>query len=168
LYVTLLSLTLAGCGDDGLEEVRHYVRTVHADMKPRVDPAPELKLQESFAYAANALPDPFSISNLKPQGLAGGKGGSGPRPDPNRRKEALEDYPLDSLKMVGTLTRGKQSWVIIQAPDGTVHRVTKGNHLGQNFGMITKVAEEKIDVVELIQGSMGDWVEREATLTLVE
>jgi type IV pilus assembly protein PilP len=86
----------------------------------------------------------------------------------NRRKEPLEDFPLDALKMVGTLSRGKQSWAVIQAPDGTVHRVQKGNYLGQNFGRIKRVSEEKVDLVELVQGAMGEWVEREASLAIQE
>jgi type IV pilus assembly protein PilP len=150
-----------------LEEVREFVKNAHADKKPKVEPLPELKTQESFVYAATGLVDPFSVANLKPQSL-GPKGASGPRPDPTRRKEPLEDYPLDSLKMVGTLVRGKQAWAIVQAPDGTVHRAKKGDHLGQNFGMVTKVTEEKVDLIELIQSSLGDWVEREANLSLAE
>jgi type IV pilus assembly protein PilP len=159
---------LAGCADDGLDEVRSFVQTAHADKKPRVEPLPELKVQETFLYNPADLADPFSAVNLRPQGIAGKAGGGGPRPDPNRRKEPLEDYPLDSLKMVGTLQRGKQYWAVIQAPDGTVQRVKSGDHMGQNFGMITKITDEKIEVIELIQGSLGDWVEREASLALSE
>jgi type IV pilus assembly protein PilP len=70
--------------------------------------------------------------------------------------------------MVGTLMRGKQAWAVIQAPDGTVHRAQLGDHLGQNSGMIRKITEEKVDLIELIQGAMGDWVEREASLALLE
>jgi type IV pilus assembly protein PilP len=162
-----LCLILSGCGSDGLEEVREFVKNAHADKKPKVEPLPELKTQESFVYGATGLVDPFSVANLKPQSL-GPKGAAGPRPDPTRRKEPLEDYPLDSLKMVGTLVRGKQAWAIVQAPDGTVHRAKKGDHLGQNFGMVTKVTEEKVDLIELIQSSLGDWVEREANLSLAE
>ncbi len=167
LTIVLLGFLLTACGDDGLQDVREFVKNAHADKKPRVEPLPELKVQESFAYNPSSLPDPFASVNLRPQSAGAGKGG-GPRPDPNRRKEPLEDYPLDSLKMVGTIVKGKQAWVIVQAPDGTVHRAKTGDHLGQNFGMITKVTEEKIDVIELIQGSLGDWVEREAGLALSE
>ncbi len=168
-FVTVVSLgiLLTACGDDGLQDVREFVKNAHADKKPRVEPLPELKVQETFVYNPASLTDPFSAVNLRPQSAGAGKG-SGPRPDPNRRKEPLEDYPLDSLKMVGTIMKGKQAWVIVQAPDGTVHRAKTGDHLGQNFGMITKVTEEKVDVIELIQGSLGDWVEREAGLALAD
>ncbi|MEW6330125.1 MAG: pilus assembly protein PilP [Pseudomonadota bacterium] len=161
----LFCVTLAGCSSDGLEDLRDFVQNAHADRKPRVEPLPEIKMQETFIYSSTNLPDPFAAFNLKPQSQ---QSASGPRPDPNRRKEPLEDYPLDSLKMVGTLTRGKQAWAVIQAPDGTVHRAQVGDHMGQNSGMINKITEEKIDLIELIQGTMGDWIEREANLTLLE
>ncbi len=131
-----------------------------------MEPLPELKTQETFVYNPAGLPDPFTAYNLKPK-IAEGKGG-GPRPDPNRRKEPLENYPLESLKMVGTLERGKQIWAVITAPDGTVYRAKTGDHLGQNFGMITKITEDKVSIIELIQGSLGDWTERDASLTLAD
>lgn len=165
LITSLVCVSLSGCSSDGLEDLREFVNTAHADRKPRVEPLPEIKMQETFIYNSADLPDPFAAFNLKPQSQ---KSASGPRPDPNRRKEPLEDYPLDSLKMVGTLARGKQAWAVIQAPDGTVHRAQIGDHLGQNSGMINKITEEKVDLIELIQGAAGDWVEREANLTLLE
>jgi type IV pilus assembly protein PilP len=161
----ILCVALAGCSSDGLDDLRDFVKNAYADRKPKVEPLPEIKMQETFIYNSNNLPDPFALFNLKPQAQ---KSASGPRPDPNRRKEPLEDYPLDSLKMVGTLMRGKQAWAVIQAPDGTVHRAQLGDHLGQNSGMIRKITEEKVDLIELIQGAMGDWVEREASLALLE
>ena len=163
--ISLFGLVLSGCSSDGLDDLREFVKNAYADRKPKVEPLPEIKMQETFIYNPTNLADPFATFNLNPQSQ---KSASGPRPDPNRRKEPLEDYPLDSLKMVGTLMRGKQVWAVIQAPDGTVHRAQKGDHLGQNSGMISKITEEKIDLIELIQGTMGDWVEREANLTLVE
>ena len=165
IMASFVCITLSGCSSDGLEDLREFVSTAYADKKPRVEPLPEIKTQETFIYNAANLVDPFASFNLTPQGQ---KSASGPRPDPNRRKEPLEDYPLDSLKMVGTLSRGKQAWAVIQAPDGTVHRAQIGDHLGQNSGMINKITDEKVDLIELIQGTMGDWVEREANLTLLE
>ncbi len=161
-------LLLAACGSDDLDEVRDFVKNAHADKKPKVEPLPEIKTQESFAYNSANLPDPFASFNLKPSAGNKGAGAGVAGPDPNRRKEPLEDYPLDSLKMVGTISRGKQSFAIIQAPDGTVHRAKTGDHMGQSSGLVTKVTEEKINLIELIQGPLGDWVEREASLSLLE
>ncbi len=166
--VGLSCLLLVACGSDDLDEVRDFVKNAHSDKKPKVEPLPEIKTQESFAYNSTNLADPFAAFNLKPA-VSNAKGtGASAGPDANRRKEPLEDYPLDALKMVGTLMRGKQAWAVIQAPDGTVHRVKTGEHMGQNFGLITKVTEEKVDLIELIQGPTGDWVERDASLSLLE
>ena len=167
MFGASLCVVLTGCGSDGLDDLREFVKNERANKKPRVEPLPEIKTQETFIYSAADKTDPFAALNLKPQGQPGKTAGIG-GPDPNRRKEALEEYPLDALKMVGTLFRGKQAWAVIMAPDGTVHRAQIGNHLGQNFGQITRISEEKVEVIELIQGSMGDWVEREAGIALVE
>ena len=158
-------LVLSSCSSDGLDDLREFVKNAHADKKPKVDPLPEIKMQETFAYDSANLADPFAVFNFK---KLAAKNIGGPRPDANRRKEPLEDFPLDSLKMVGTLSRGKQSWVVIQAPDGTVHRAQVGDHMGQDFGMVSKISDEKVDLVELIQGNLGDWVEREASIPLQE
>jgi len=166
LVTSLLCVSLSGCSSDGLEDLREFVANAYADKKPKVEPLPEIKMQETFLYNSVNLSDPFALFNLRPQ--QGQKTASGPRPDPNRRKEPLEDYPLDALKMVGTLMRGKQVWAVIQAPDGTVYRAQVGDHLGQNSGMVSKINEEKVDLIELIQGASGDWVEREANLALIE
>lgn len=163
----LLLSAVAGCGDDGMDDLRQFVATAHAGKTPKVEPLPEIKTQEPFAYAAVKLSDPFATFNLRAQDAKAGAG-SGPRPDMNRRKEPLEEYPLDALKMVGTLSRGKQAWAVIQAPDGTVHRAGVGHHLGQNFGTITRITEEKINLIELVQGTLGDWVEREASVALAD
>lgn len=164
--LVLVLVLLAGCSSDGLDDLRDFVKNAHADRKPKIEPLPEIKPYEAFAYAASDLTNPFSPSNLRPQSLQAKL--SGPRPDMNRRKEPLEDFPLDALKMVGTLSKGKQSWGIIQTTEGAVYRVQAGNHLGQNFGRITRVTDEKIDLVELIQGALGEWVEREASIAIQE
>ncbi len=164
--VLVLPLLLAACGGDGMDDLREFMRTAHADKKPKVEPLPEIKPAESYQYSASQMPDPFSSVNLRPTLAA--QHGSGPRPDPNRRREPLEDYPLDSLKMVGTLSRGSQFWAVIAAPDGTVHRVQQGNYLGQNFGRIRGITEDKVDIIELTQTTIGDWVQREAKLAIEE
>ncbi len=166
-FVGVVVAVLTGCADDGVDrDLQEFIATASAGKNPKVEPLPEIKTQEPFAYAAAKLVDPFAALNLKTQVARGA--GSGPRPDINRRREPLEEFPLDALKMVGTLARGKQAWAVLQAPDGTVHRAGVGNHLGQNFGTITRVTEEKVSIIELIQGTLGDWVEREASVALAE
>lgn len=162
-----MAILIAGCGSDGMDDLRQFVKTAHADRKPTVEPIPEMKPYERFIYAASTMVDPFAPFNLKPLGTAA-SANTGPRPDLNRHKEALEEYPLDSLKMVGTLARGKEVWAVLQAPDGSVHRAQRGNFVGQNFGRVIKITEEKMDLVEIIPGSVGNWVEREASIAIVQ
>lgn len=160
LLLAIMAVSLVGCGGDNMADLRDFVKNAYADRKPKVEPLPVIKPTEPFAYAAGSLEDPFSRLNLRPQTTQGGI-----RPDMNRRKEPLEAYPLDSLKMVGTISRGKQVWAIVDAPDG-IHKVQVGNHMGQNFGLVTKITEDKIKLTELIQGPTGDWIERGASLAL--
>lgn len=160
-----LCLGLVGCGSDGLDDLREFVQNAHADSKPKVEPVPEIKPYEAYPYSATNLTDPFASTNLKPLATPTAQG---PRPDIQRRREALEEYPLDALKMVGTLARERQRWAIIMAPDGTVHRAHVGSFMGQNFGKVVKIADEKIELVELIPSPVGDWIEREASIALAE
>lgn len=164
----LFAIGLTGCESSArTDDLRQFVANAHAGLEPRVEPLPEVKPHEVFTYAAADRVDPFSPTNLKPKITAGPATG-GPRPDLNRRREPLEEYPLDALRMVGTLERADQAWVVVRAPDGTVHRAGVGDHIGQNFGTIRRISEDKVEIVELIQGAIGNWIEREATLALAE
>ena len=162
--VAILCVALSGCGSDGMDDLRDWVAKERKGRKPRVEPLPEIKIQESFIYSADDMADPFAPFNLKPTGPRGKK----ICPGCDRRQEPLEAYPLDALRMVGTLSRGNQSWAVIQAPDGAVHRAKIGDHMGQNFGMVTNISEESVNLVELIQNPLGDWIEREANLAIAE
>jgi len=166
ILLTIVTGLLTACGSDGLDDLREFVNNAHKNRKPRVEQLPEVKAQQKFSYSAEEGTDPFGTFNLKPRGTS--TASSGPRPDLNRRREPLEDYPLDSLKMVGTLTRSRQSWVVLQAPDGTVHRAQVGNHIGQNFGRVVTITEAKVELVELVQNPLGDWIERKASLSIEE
>ena len=94
-------------------------------------------------------------------------GGGGIAPDLNRRKEPLEAFPLEQLKMVGTLSQGKDTYALVRA-DKTLYRVKKGNYMGQNFGLITDVTDSEIKLKEIVQDSAGDWAERQSVLPLLE
>lgn len=161
----LAAALLAGCGSD-VEDLREFTRTAHANQVPKIEPVPELKPQDTYTYAAANLPDPFAAGKLRPEGQ---RAASAAQTVSNRRKEPLEEYPLDALKMVGTLVRGTQSWAIIRAPDGTVHRAQVGNYVGQYLGKITRISEARVDVLELIPGGGGSGlVEREAALAIAD
>ena len=158
-------LALSGCADKRMNDLESFVANTHKDRKPRVEPLPRIKPTPTFEYTASELVDPFSQANLiqrrpTPDG--------GPAPDPTRRKEPLEQFPLDALSMVGTLSDTESSWAIIRAPDGTVHRAGEGNYLGQNYGEIKAVKDTEVEIVELVPDVNGGWMERDATLAIVQ
>jgi len=165
-----LALWLAGCGGDKetFEDLQTYTDNLYKNRRPVVEPLPVFRPHAGYAYSAADLPDPFAPSNLQPARAAGRSAGGGRAPNPNRRKEPLEAYPLDSLTMVGTLTKGKQTWAIIRAPDGTVHHAQVGNYVGENFGLITAISEARVSITELIPGPGGSWIERKASLTITD
>ena len=153
-----VALSLAGCGD-GTADLRTEIEK--AKMRPggRIEPLPEVAPYESYAYSMAGERSPFL------QSLAGDTG-SGPRPDSKRPREYLEQYPLDTLKMVGTLKRGGSHYGLVQTKDGLIHRVVPGNHLGQNDGRITSVNDARIAVVEIVPDGLGGYIERQAALAL--
>ena len=95
-------------------------------------------------------------------------GGGGIQPDLTRRKEPLEAYPLENLRMVGTLQQNKSNFALVKTPDNNLFRVKVGNYMGQNFGLITEISESTIKLKELVQDSSGDWTERVSTMTLID
>jgi type IV pilus assembly protein PilP len=148
-----------------MQDLQEFTKNATRGKKPRIEPLPKIRPHKTFVYEAQRLNDPFSRANLARPKPAPSKGES---PDLNRRKEPLERYPLDSLRMVGTLSQKQDQWVVLRAPDGTVHRVQEGNFVGQNYGVIVAIKETKTRVREMIQGPNGNWVKREASIAIVK
>lgn len=158
----LLSLGLASCGGDGMDDLKRFVSESGEGLRGKIEPLPEIKPYESFAYNAFDLPDPF-----KPRKLMPGKGG-GLQPNLSRPKERLEEYPLESLKMVGTLKQNNVTYGLVKTSDGSLYRVKIGNYMGQNFGIITKITETEIVMTEIAQDTTGNWIERNTSINLAE
>jgi type IV pilus assembly protein PilP len=158
----VIVLGLTGCGGGGMEDLRTFVAETGKDMQGKIEPLPEVKAYEPFTYDAFDLPDPF-----KPRKLSTG-GGGGIQPDLTRPKEPLEAFSLETLKMVGTLSKNGVIHVVIKTPDNAIYHVRKGNYVGQNFGLITKISDSEVTLREIVQDSAGDWSERTSTLILQE
>lgn len=156
-------IALGGCSSE-IDELKQFVRESDKGLPRKVEPLPAVKPFEPFTYEGFDLPDPF-----KPRKLSAPKEGvgGGLAPDLNRRKEPLEAFPLEQLKMVGTLSQGKDTYALVRA-DKTLYRVKKGNYMGQNFGLITDVTDNEIKLKEIVQDSAGDWAERQSVLPLLE
>jgi type IV pilus assembly protein PilP len=168
LAAAIACLALAGCGERHLDEVKEFVKNSDTTLKPgRVPPLPEVKPYEPFTYNAYDLTDPFKPRQITPPKVAGGEGTIKP-PPADRRKEPLEAYPLENLRMVGTLQQKKEIYAVVKTPDNRLFRVRPGNYLGQNFGRITGITESSIKLKEIIQDGGGDWKEEEKSLQLQE
>jgi type IV pilus assembly protein PilP len=127
----------------------------------RLEPIPQIKPYEPFAYNAFDLPDPF-----KPRKIEPAKGGSKLAPDLARRREPLESFPLESLTMVGTLERNKAVFALVRTPEKDIYQVRAGNYLGQDYGVIVGISDTDIKLRELVQDGAGDWTERTSSLQL--
>ena len=159
-------LLLVACSGDQHQDLTSYINDVKSRKQGRIKGLPEIKPYESFSYDPSSLRDPFTLfideqeqAPVIDDGL---------RPDSNRKREALEKFPLDSLVFVGNLERNGKRWALISAPDDTVYRIQPGNHLGQNFGEILSISETKIAIKEIIPNGTGGWVDREVSLQLTE
>lgn len=163
--IALVQVT--ACSDSGMSDLHSYVRSVKARPAARIPPLPEFKMYETFTYSALDLRDPFALFENEAE-IIGPETPiySGPKPDENRNKETLEQYPLDTLRFVGQLEKDDDNWAIVTSPDKLVHRVKTGNYIGQNYGRITEISETEMKVIELVPDGMGGWIEREAALSL--
>ncbi|AWI75932.1 MAG: pilus assembly protein PilP [Azoarcus sp.] len=163
-FLLLIScIALTGCADDQ-EDIQSWMAEQSAGMRGVVKPLPEIKVFSVVDYAGAALIEPFKASRIEPERK---NGGGGLRPDPDRRREPLEAYPLESLRMVGILTQDNVSQALIQA-DKSLYRVKAGNYLGQDYGVITAVTDSSVELRELVEDVNGDWVERASSLQLQE
>lgn len=161
IAIAVCALGLSAC-DPGTRDLENYIADVKQRPAPPLEPLPVMKQFESFVYSAQGLRDPFTA----PQTREDAARGDGPRPDPNRRKEVLEAFPLDGLDMVGTLGTGETLVALVMDPGRVVHRVRVGNYLGQSDGRIVAIREDGLEIVELVADGAGGWLERPARLAL--
>lgn len=166
MVTVLAGFGVAGCGGD-MDDLDRYINEVKARPGGRIEPLPEITPYEIFTYMADreGLRSPFVPDSPQP-----GQGGPGndTRPDPDRSREFLEQFPLDTLRMVGTMALGETSYGLIQTSDGLIHRVLPGNYMGQNDGRIVSVNESEIQLVEIISDGIGGYLEREAAVGLAD
>lgn len=158
-------IALSAC-ERGLDDLEQRVAEVKARKSEQIDPVPQPKQFDAFAYVAAERRDPFQ--QTRPDNSTAVSASSGPRPDLNRSREPLEEYPLDSLRMQGVIETPRSVYALVAAPDGVIHRVTVGNHLGQNFGQVKSITETEIALAEIVPDGFGGWVSRPASLALAE
>ena len=176
LVVLSATLLLGGCVSRDISDLEVWTQEVLTRPGGRIQPLPEIKPYEAYAYASgeqNAR-DPFEPFYQKRQteevikqenvGLTKEMEAE----IKNRNREELEQFELDSLRMVGTIDNVDDNWAIITDPDRTVHRVRVGNYMGRNIGKIVNIFEDRVELREIVQDSSGRWEERQAAIVLVE
>jgi len=157
-FLSASLLTACGKSTDDLEA---WVTEVKARKPTPIEPIPQMKQYEAFIYQESGRRSPFEAP-------AAPASTSTARPDMNRNKEPLEEFPIDALRLVGTIDSKGVVYALIKAPDGVVHRVTKKNHLGQNYGQIVGISESEISLLELVPDGFGGWIQRQASLALTQ
>lgn len=162
----MVPLLLAGCANTDMSDLQSFVEEVKSRPPSGIEPIPEVKQVIGFVYTAKNRRDPFTRQEDETAATETVLD-NGIRPDPNRRKEELESYALDSLRMVGTLEQNEETWGLVKTADGTIHRVAPGNYMGQNDGKITRISEEKIELIELVPTGSG-FLEKEVAVALGE
>ncbi len=167
LLCCLLPALLAACGDGGIPEVRQWMDETRRQTRVVVPKLTEPKKFTPFTYAGKSATDPYSPAKFVNAMNTPAASGNRFQPNLDRRREPLEAFPLDNLKMVGTLRKQSASFVLLQA-ENTVHQAKVGTYIGQNFGRITRITDSEVELKEIVQDASGEWVERTAKLELQE
>jgi type IV pilus assembly protein PilP len=168
MLLSPLLFGLAGCGDGGVPEVKQWMEDVRRQTVIAVPKIVEPKKFTPFTYSGKNEVDPYSPAKLS-AALAKLKNNSssGLKPDLERRKELLEAYPLDIIKMVGTLEKPGLNYALLQV-EKSVFQAKVGNYIGQNFGLITRITDSEVQLKEIVRDAAGEWTERQAKLELQE
>lgn len=162
----LLATLLAGCGDSDVREVRDWMEQVKHDTRPAVKPLPEPKDFLPYAYGARQAVDPFNPNKLLGELARAAAISNNPnQPDLQRPREQLETYPLDTMQMVGTMEKGGMRYALLQV-DRSLYQVRTGQRIGQNFGVVTHVGDDAVDIREVVQDAAGEWTGRMSKLEL--
>lgn len=165
----IMAATISACTGNTTEDLEIYVADTKSQQRSSISPLPEFKPYESFIYEANSLRDPFTPPIFShPQSVVAKGRGNGVKPDFNRPTEPLEEFPLDSLRMVGTLEQDINTWALVNTTEGAIHRVQPGHYIGQNHGKIIRITEFEVELTEIIPDGLGGWIERQASIAISE
>ena len=171
LVLVLASPGLLAACNAGISDLDEFVQQTKSQPSGRIDPIPEFQPYQNFEYVSHDLRDPFKLVDFRrpeenPDEIK--NIASGPKPIIDRPREPLEDFPLDTLRLKGTITKDGIKWGLIFAPDKTIHRVIEGHYMGQNHGRIIAVSDEKIELTEIVPDGLGNYIERSSAVSLIE
>lgn len=164
---SLVSIGLLGCSGSQ-DELQQWIEQQRREAKPNVSPLSAPKKFNPQPYLAGNAVEPFSAQKLtvaiKQEAR---QSNSLLAAEINRRKEPLEAYPIDSMSMVGSVTKQGRPYALLKV-DNLLYQVKQGDYLGQNYGKITKISETDISFREIVQDAAGEWIERTSSLQLQE
>ncbi len=165
--ILISTLLLGGCAEKNMGDLKQFVAEVKSRKAGHIEPLPEIKQIETFTYVSEGRRDPFA-SAVEERDAESVNVANGLSPDFDRRKEELESYALDSLRMVGLLEQEGTAWALVRNQERTIFRVKNGNYMGMNHGQITRITENQVELTEIVADSQGGYRERQASLVLAE
>lgn len=164
--VAITAMVLAGCGGNGAyEDIDTYMAEVKSRPVGQIPPIPPFKAYKAFNYSASGMRSPF-IRPVEAKQVARLSGNAAVKPDFNRKQEFLEQFSLDSLRMVGSLELDGVRWALVKDSENSVHRVKRGNYLGRNHGRIVESNETNVLIIEIVSDGANGWIERPRTLEI--
>ena len=171
LPAILIACGLVSACNQGLGDLQQFAQQTISQPPGRIDPIPEFQPYQNFEYTSHDLRDPFKLvdfrrPNVNPEAI--NNLANGPKPNIDRVREPLEDFPLDTLRLKGSVTQDGVKWGLIFAPDNTVHRVLEGQYIGQNHGRIISVTDQSIELTEIVPDGLGNYIERSSAIALIE
>ena len=170
--VFLLPLTLlVACSSASEEELRDWMVQQKSQTFPKVVPLSEPKQFKPENYTETTEFDAFNPKKLtlalRKDSEQASSNAALLEPELARRKDPLEEFPLDTIARVGSLVRGGQPVALVTVGK-LLYQMRLGDHLGQNYGRITKIVETEVTLREIVQDAAGEWIERTASLQLQE
>jgi type IV pilus assembly protein PilP len=165
LAAAVAATALSACGGAN-DDLREYIDEIKARPGGRIEPLPQIQPAPTFVYEPGTRRSPFVPD--APQRRVSNDPNAVDGPDQNRPREHLEQFSLDTLKMVGTLADRRASFGLVQTTDGLVHRVSVGDHMGQNYGRIIAISDSEIKLMEIIADGLGGYLERPAAIALAD
>lgn len=171
LPTVLVVCGLVSACNQGLGDLQQFVQQTISQPPGRIEPIPEFQPYQNFEYTSHDLRDPFKLVDFRrpeenPETI--NNIANGPKPNIDRVREPLEDFPLDTLRLKGSVTQDGVKWGLIFAPDNTVHRVLEGQYIGQNHGRIISVTDQSIELTEIVPDGLGNYIERSSAVALIE
>jgi type IV pilus assembly protein PilP len=163
-FVLMLAtaVCITGCASNS-DDLEQWMQQQGASLRGKIEPIPELQPYEAFVFNGGAVVDPF-----KPRKVDIGRANTTKGPDSARRREALEAFPLEKIRMVGTVQQGRDLVALVRTEDNRVFPLRKGNYVGQNYGVVTSVSESEVGLRELFQDGAGEWTEKLSRIGLAE